>query len=143
MSLPARSPHLNHRRLHLPNLPPYLNHSHLEQPSTSPHLRRLSSTMAMIYQLLRENGQPLPYFVIEPLNNEPHRSACLTLGYVYPCSAHCHSLSVPWQTAQAGGNATAVAPMIQLDLVQQFAQDVSYPTQHERKCWPRADALAR
>ena len=84
-----------------------------------------TTTMAMIYQLLRGNSQSLPYFVIEPLNSRPHRADCLTPGYVYPCSSHCRGLSVPWQTAQAGGHATAVVPMILLDLAQQLAQDVN------------------
>lgn len=75
----------------------------------------------MINQLNRRNGQPTPYFVIGPPGLIPHSRAHLTLGYGYLCSPHCRGVPVPpWL-----GSAAAVAPMVELKLVQQVAQDVS------------------
>lgn len=73
----------------------------------------------MINQLNRRNGQPTPYFVIGPPGLIPHSRAHLTLGYGYLCSPHCRGVPVPpWL-----GSAAAVAPMVELKLVQQVAQD--------------------
>lgn len=80
--------------------------------------------MAVINQLHRRNGLLTPYFVIGPPGQIPHAVAHLFLNYSYPCGPHCRGLIVAaWQ----GRSAAAVAPMIELDLDQQKAQDVRYP----------------
>lgn len=104
--------------------------------------------MAMILQCVGSNGRPLPYFIIGPhprVAHVPHTSVSLMSDYHYPCSNHCFGLSMPWpghamqsvpviqgghvvQVVQAvpwqRGHATAVAPMIPLDLPGQLVQDV-------------------
>ena len=84
----------------------------------------------MINQLNRSNGQPTPYFFIgppglfpyaNPPNQSPYATAHLTVNYGYLCSLHCRGIPFqPWLRSYA-----AVAPMIELDLAQQLAQDVS------------------
>ncbi len=104
--------------------------------------------MAMILQCVGSNGRPLPYFIIGPdprVVPVAHTSVSLMSDYHYPHSNHCSGLSIPWPgyamqlvpaiqggqvvyVAQAvprqSGHATAVAPMIPLDLPGQLVQDV-------------------
>lgn len=77
--------------------------------------------MAMINQLHRRNGQATPYFFIGPTGMNIYATAHLTSEYRYPCNPHCQGVVVaPWL-----GRAAAAAPMKQLDLAWQLAQDVS------------------
>lgn len=89
--------------------------------------------MAMINQLNRRNGQPTPYFVIAPPGLIPHSTAHLTVNYGYLCSLHCRGIAfAPWLRSAA-----AVAPMKELNLAQQLAQDVStLPASSFRKFEP-------
>ncbi|CAF9908399.1 hypothetical protein IMSHALPRED_006663 [Imshaugia aleurites] len=99
--------------------------------------------MAMINQIRRRSGQPTPYFVRGPPGQYDRAVALLLLDYTYPCGPHCRGLVVipAWQ----GRSAAAVAPMIELDLEWQKAQDIGefdpephvqlYP--YERDEWMR------
>ncbi|KAL9135089.1 MAG: hypothetical protein Q9175_003718 [Cornicularia normoerica] len=75
--------------------------------------------MAMIHQLNRSNGQPTPYFVRAPTGPIPYATAHLMSDYSYPCSPHCRGVAV----AAWLGSAAAPAPMKELDLALQLAQD--------------------
>ena len=64
---------------------------------------------------------------INPNGVIPHISAQLTLDYRYPCGPLCRGLPVaPWLIPPAKVALVApVAPMVELDLALQLAQDVS------------------
>lgn len=116
--------YLNQRHLrHLSRRSPDLIHRYLLRVQISHRLGESSSTMAMINQIRRRSGQPTPYFVRGPPGQYDRAVALLLLDYTYPCGPHCRGLVVipAWQ----GRSAAAVAPMIELDLEWQKAQDVS------------------
>ena len=127
-SLLERSTHLSHYCL------PFFRYAHCTLVFIIVHQYYFSPTslniifypMAMINQLNRASGQPTPYFFrgpigVNPAGVNPHVSEDLTLDYRYLCSPLCRGLpTAPWFRPAA-----AVAPMIELDLAWQLAQDVS------------------